>query len=226
MTELTARQALAPCQHASLLARTEVQELIRCPAPRRRAHGGAGCLGKAFSTLEALLVCSGLILALSGCVSSGIPGAIRTAPPRPLSVSQVQQAPDRFLGEPVRWGGTIIAVRNRAGTTEIEILSRPLSSDGEPRAEAPGNGRFIALLAGFADPAELPEKRLLTVAGHLARVERRPVGEYPYPYPVVAVEQRFLWPKPPPPRPPYFYPDPWYHPWYRPWHPWYRPWYY
>ena len=121
----------------------------------------------------------------------------------------------------MRWGGTVLAVHNRERATEIEILSRPLGSNGKPREKGSGKGRFIALLTGFADPAEYPEEHLLTVSGRLARVETRPIGEYPYSYPIVAVAQSYLWPKPPPTPPPYFYRDPWYYPWYRPWHPWY-----
>jgi len=161
-----------------------------------------------------------VILLLAGCASSQVPRAIDEAPEKPVSVSQVQQTPDRFLDRRVRWGGTIIAVRNRQRTTEIEILSRPLDSRGRPRGKEPGTGRFIALLTGFADPAEYPEKRLLTVTGRLERLEPRPIGEYPYSYPVVMVEQSHLWPKPTPQGPPYLYPDPWYHPWH-PRHPWY-----
>lgn len=162
-----------------------------------------------------------LILLLTGCASSQVPRAIREAPTDLVLVSQVQQEPDRFLDRRVRWGGTIIAVNNRKRTTEIEILSRPLGSNGRPSEESAGQGRFIALLAGFADPAEYPKKRLLTVTGRLARVETRPVGEFPYSYPVVAVEQSHLWPKPLPSPPLYFYPNSWYYPWYRPWSPWY-----
>ena len=77
---------------------------------------------------------------------------------------------------------------------------------------------------------EYPEKRLLTVTGSIVQVQTRPVGEYPYRYPIVAVEQHYLWPEQPPPSPPYYYPDPWFHPLHDPWywrgHPGVRPpWY-
>lgn len=163
---------------------------------------------------------------LAGCATSPVPHMIRQKPVLALTVSEVQQEPERFIGLQVRWGGTIIAVNNRERTTEIEILSRPLDADGKPRGKETGEGRFIALLAGFADPTELPEKRLLTVTGRLTRVETRPVGQYPYVYPVVKIESRYLWPNPPPPQPPYYFYDPWYNPWYRPWYPRYGPWYY
>jgi outer membrane lipoprotein len=165
------------------------------------------------------------LLLLGGCATSEVPQAIRDEPARSPSVAQAQQAPEPYLGRRVRWGGSVIEVRNRRRTTEIEVLSRPLKADGAPRDDGPGEGRFIALLQGFADPAEYPKDRLLTVTGRLQRVETRPVGEYPYPYPVVEVQSRYLWPEPPPPPPPYSYPGPWYDPWYGPWHPWYGPWY-
>jgi outer membrane lipoprotein len=122
------------------------------------------------------------------------------------------------MGRTVRWGGTIVSVTNRAHSTEIEILARPLDGDGEPRPGAPGEGRFLAEAQGFLDPAEYPNDRSLTIAGPLLRVETRQVGEYPYVYPVVRADSRWLWPESPPP---YLYPGygpwPWGGPWYDPW---------
>jgi outer membrane lipoprotein len=177
---------------------------------------------------QAAIALMSMLLLAAGCATSRVPQAIREGSTPSVSVAQVQRAPERFLGLRVRWGGTILAVHNRERATEIEVLSRPLDGDGEPREEMPGEGRFVALLPGFADPAGLPRDRLLTVTGRLQRVETRPIGEYPYPYPVVVVEGRYLWPERPDPTPWYWDPwywDPWYHPWYRPWHPWHRPWY-
>ncbi len=141
---------------------------------------------------------------------------------------------ESYSGQRVRWGGSIIAVRNLPDNTEVEVLSRPLDSDGEPRADADGAGRFIARVAGFVDPAEYAKDRLLTVVGLIDGVETRDVGEYPYRYPVIAVSSRYLWPELEPD--PYPYGNPWYYggygygPWYGPgFGPWYgpgfRPWY-
>jgi outer membrane lipoprotein len=170
-----------------------------------------------------------IALTVTGC-AAGVPPAIRQAPTAHLTVSETQGNPTESIGARVRWGGTILAVRNRERVTEIEVLARPLDGFGKPDADAPGQGRLIALLAGFVDPAEYPKARSLTVAGRLERVETRPVGEYPYPYPIVAAEALYLWPEPPPPEYPYPYPYPWYDPWFSlspwpgPWsHPWHRP---
>lgn len=164
------------------------------------------------------------LLSLCGCASN-VPPAIRSAPEISALPSAVQRDPARYVGRHLRWGGTIIGVQNLPRTTEIEILARPLHGNGEPRADAPGEGRFIARATGFLDPAELPADRLLTVAGRLQGVETRLVGEYPYPFPILEAEVRYLWPEPLPPEPyPYPWYDPWFSPWYRPWGPWWGPW--
>ncbi len=181
-------------------------------------------------TLSILSLSLALAL-LVGC-ASGVPQTIREGVAASPSLAEVQQHPERYLGRRVRWGGSILAVRNLARTTEIEVLARPLDGLGEPDADAKGMGRFMIEFAGFKDPAEYPKERLLTVVGTLVKVETRPVGDFQYPYPVVAMETFYLWPKPirylyPAPYP---YSYPWYGPWpgfYRaPWYdPWFDPWY-
>jgi outer membrane lipoprotein len=167
------------------------------------------------------------LLSLGGCATSRVPEAIREDAPTSPTVASVQQQPETFLGQSVRWGGTILAVHNGPDRTGIEILARPLGRDGEPDQAASGLGRFVVEMAGFKDPAEYPEGRLLTAVGTVTRVEQRDVGDYPYPYPVVTAMAWYLWPEPPPVYdlyPPFAYP--WYRPWYGPWYdPWYGPWY-
>ncbi|SDW25298.1 outer membrane lipoprotein [Thiocapsa roseopersicina] len=170
------------------------------------------------------------LLVLGGCATSRVPEAIRDpALPSP-AVTEVQQRPETFIGQRVRWGGSILDVHNARETTRIEILAKPLNSSGEPDDTSRGLGRFIVELPGFKDPAEYPKQRRLTVVGPLARMETRDVGDYPYPYPVITADAWYLWPNPPPVAPvsPYDYPwyRPWYGPWYGPWSgPWYGPWY-
>lgn len=162
------------------------------------------------------------ILPLAGC-ATGVPDSIRDPSATTVEVSQVQTQPNRYLGQRVRWGGTILGVSNREHTTEIEVLSRRLGHDGAPVSDSRGQGRFIAEVPGFLDPAEYAKDRKLTLVGTLSGMETRPVGDYPYRYPVLRVESRHLWPKPVSPGlygPPY----PWFSPWYDPWYdPFYRP---
>jgi outer membrane lipoprotein len=165
-------------------------------------------------------------LVLTAC-ATGVPESIRDPQVTPIDVKDAQTAPDRHLGQRVRWGGTVIGVTNGERSTEIEILARPLGRDGAPDSSSPGQGRFIAEAAGFLDPAEYPKGRELTVVGILTGTVTRSVGDFPYVYPVVRTESRYLWPEAPtavPYGPPY--PWPWYDPWYGPWYaPYYRPYY-
>jgi outer membrane lipoprotein len=183
--------------------------------------------------LAAVIALISIAAIVSGCAST-VPGAIREAGAS-LTLAQVQQAPQAAVGQPVRWGGTILAVRNLADRSEIELLARPLAHDGEPRAAAKPLGRFIAELSGFVDPAEYSQDRRLTVFGPVREVVVREIGEYPYHYPVVTATSRYLWPRERWPvagpnsvyasgawgwGPPYWpYPGPFYGPYYRPWFP-------
>lgn len=167
-----------------------------------------------------------IALCLGGC-ASGVPDAIRDASTTLVEVTQVQAQPNRHLGQRVRWGGTIIAVDNEPSATKIEVLARPLGGDSAPSQGAASQGRFIARVAGFLDPAEYPKDRALTVVGIITGVETRPVGDYPYAYPVVQTESYYLWPQQPPAGyygAPYPWPGPWYDPWYGPFYwPYYGP---
>jgi outer membrane lipoprotein len=135
----------------------------------------------------------------------------------------VRETPEQFIGTAVRWGGAIVSVRNLKDETVVEIVSRQLDGDGRPRAEDQSEGRFLAQVTGFLDPAVYAGKREVTVSGRVAGALRQSIGEFPYQYPIVRVEQIYLWePRLQPNYDPYRN-DPWY-PWGYPYWP-YRPWY-
>ena len=134
-----------------------------------------------------------LVFLLAGC-SSNIPDRIRLSPAYDLKVKQVQASPKRYLDERIRWGGEIISVENKKSDTWFEVLSRPLDSEGQPRWRAESEGRFLARMSGFLDPAVYAPGRELTVSGWLGSTTIRNVGEYPYRFPLVNVEEHYLWP--------------------------------
>ncbi|MDH3452010.1 MAG: Slp family lipoprotein [Gammaproteobacteria bacterium] len=152
-------------------------------------------------------------LAVSSCAST--PDPIRDAEDGP-PLGVVREAPQRFIGERVRWGGTIANVENDAEQTRVYIVARELQSSGRPARSDFSTGRFVALLAGFHDPVILAPGRELTVVGVLHEAMRGTIGEFDYVYPVVNAETHRLWPKREPSynyyRPPYhpYYYDPWY----------------
>jgi outer membrane lipoprotein len=132
------------------------------------------------------------------------------------TLAAVRANPDLFIGRKVHWGGRIVQVENRRNETLIELVAQPLTTGGQPRDSGISEGRFIARLAGFVDPAIYAAGRQLTVTGKLEAAIERPIGEYPYRFPVVTAESYRLWEERRTPEVIY-YPDPfWYprSPWY------------
>lgn len=158
-----------------------------------------------------LLIMTGFL----GACASQIPNEIRHVPPEMPSESAVREQPQHYLGARVRWGGTVVSVENRPSESVIEIISRPLESNGRPQDEQPGLGRFLARFSGFLDPAVITAGQPITVLGTVEGTEEHAIGKYQYQFPVIKIESYYLWP----PKPVQAYPPPY---WYDPW--WYDPW--
>ncbi|MCQ8129848.1 Slp family lipoprotein [Methylomonas rivi] len=134
-----------------------------------------------------------LALVLSGCASH-IPLTVRKAPtPNPTLADALAQAEP--LKQPVRWGGTILAVVNHPNDTEIEILAKKLGRYGKPSDGDDTQGRFLARVDGFLDPAVYAQGRLVTVFGLIDALVERNVGEKPYRYPLIKAQSQYLWPR-------------------------------
>jgi outer membrane lipoprotein len=132
-----------------------------------------------------------LLLALVACAPAPIykPSASNVnVPPQ-----QVAATPDRFGSGDVIWGGRIVQVNNLADHSEVEVLAYPLDSSQRPKASDTGNGRFIVLLPGYAEPLNYPAGRLMTVAGRLDGTRTAQVGQAPYTYPVVSASSSHVW---------------------------------
>jgi outer membrane lipoprotein len=159
-------------------------------------------------------------LGLAACAST-LPEPLRQDPPGAPRLDEVRTGPDRFQGSQVRWGGVIASVQNRSDDTLVEVVARPLDGRGRPRETDSTQGRFLARVPGFLDPAVYTAGREITVSGRVAGLEARPVGEYEYPYVRVDADQHHLWATRETPHE--TYPPWWYDPWY-PYHPFYSPW--
>ena len=162
-----------------------------------------------------------LLLTLLTACASQVPVAIREPIAGGPDVSSARAAKAELIGRHVRWGGVIASVENHKQDTWIELVDRPIESGGRPSDTDTSGGRFIARIPGFLDPVIYAKHREMTVTGVLAESITRPVGDYPYRYPVVDVDNYYLWAKPLPPPSPYYYDPFWYDPWYRPM--WYIP---
>lgn len=165
-----------------------------------------------------------IVVILGGCANKP-PASISKIPADTLTVSEVRANTGRFVGSEVRWGGVITRVENKASATWIEVVSRELRKDGEPKLDGRSDGRFIASFSRFADPVVYKEGYLLTVVGTIEGQVIRPIGEYDYTFPMVLVTGSYLWkveekPRYPDYPPPWYY-DPWpYYPRPYPFYPW------
>jgi outer membrane lipoprotein len=152
-------------------------------------------------------------LLLLGCQT--LPEAVRT--PLGPALEQVRENPAAYVGQPVRWGGTIAQVENRQTQTWLHVVGRALDGQGRPFESDRSPGRFIARVSAFLDPEIHAKGREVTVAGRYAETVISPVGAYPYPTPVVDADTVFLWEKRPEPSPYWPYYDPFYPWWGYPW---------
>jgi outer membrane lipoprotein len=134
-----------------------------------------------------------LLVSLGACQST-VPIEIRKSPPGSPPLSEAREKAHAFEGVPVRWGGTIVSVKNRENDTLIEIVGKALESDGEPVAADDSLGRFMVRVEGFLDPAIYRANRDVTVYGSLEKPIERTVGERPYTFPVVQSQTLYLWP--------------------------------
>ena len=175
------------------------------------------------------------VLSISLCAL--LCAACASLPPGPIRIdlttnpdfAQVHANINHFVGQQVRWGGTIQSIHNLSNSTELEIIARPLNEIARPNIFDNSPGRFIAQIQGFLDPSDFENGRDITVIGIIKGGTTRRIGEYQYSYPIVSAATSYLWPR----RPVYkryvpnvydSYPY-WLDPWYG-WYPGYPWWYY
>lgn len=111
-----------------------------------------------------------------------------------LDVDQELPAVDTADSAVVKWGGTITRVVNLADEqTLLEIVSRPLRSNGRPVHNDTSEGRFVAYIDKFLDPEIVVSGRDITVVGTLVARQSGLIGETQYVFPVVAAQAISYW---------------------------------
>lgn len=128
--------------------------------------------------------------ALGGC--AGVPETIRTPAPGP-DVREARADPDAHTGSVVRWGGTISGIQNLENRTIITVVARRLSGRGEPQSDSASIGRFLAEADRFLEPQEYQSGRRITVVGRFTGIREDRIDQYVYEYPVVQVNNLYLW---------------------------------
>lgn len=98
-------------------------------------------------------------------------------------------------GKTVIWGGVILNVTNLRDSTRLEILAYPLDGNQKPNPGETPLGRFIVGYAGYLEPADYTEGRMVTVRGILGGTTQGRIGETDYTYPLLTSGQIYLWPR-------------------------------
>lgn len=110
-----------------------------------------------------------------------------------VSFTDVREEPEQYKGETVIWGGVILKARNTEDGSELEVLQTPLNFLYEPGDPRESKGRFIAKTPKFLDPEVYDKSKVITVAGTVVGKKAKKLDEAQYTYPVVEIEESYLW---------------------------------
>lgn len=143
--------------------------------------------------MQRLLPPLALLLLLAGCATTPRFDTSQAA----LSVTPEQAVTemDRLEGTRVLWGGAIVSSVNQEEATRLEILAYPLDDRQRPQTKAKPLRRFLAIQEGYLETADYAQGRWVTLTGPLTGTQAGRVGEAPYTYPVVRIEDIQLWPE-------------------------------
>ncbi len=139
---------------------------------------------------------------LTGLIVLGLLSACAAAPRWEVSgvnksVTPAQAAADiqSSRGQVVQWGGVIVSAQNLKDATQLEVLAYPLDESGRPRQDTQPLGRFLALKNGYLETVDWSPGRLATFIGPVQATRSGAIGESHYTYPVLSIQQSYLWPK-------------------------------
>ncbi|MBU4427106.1 MAG: Slp family lipoprotein [Desulfobacterales bacterium] len=141
----------------------------------------------------------------------------------PVSFNELLSDPNTHRGRNVILGGYILEVKNESDGSRLTILQAPLDFQNRPHSRDKSKGRFLARTDKFIDPEIYKKERKLTVGGIVAGVSAQPLGDRIYRYPVIEVEELYLWAEETRqdwPYDPYY--DPYWDHWGFPWYPYHR----
>lgn len=133
------------------------------------------------------------IFFLQAC--SNLPVNIKNAPSTDLQFHHVLSDSASFQNQPVRWGGTVIDVVNKAQETELQIMYYPLNYYGRPLLNKSPSGRFLSISKQFLDPALYTTNTEITIAGSIQGTVEKTIGEKIITMPIIAIDNYHIWPK-------------------------------
>ncbi|MCK9563975.1 MAG: Slp family lipoprotein [Bacteroidales bacterium] len=130
---------------------------------------------------------------LAGCASG--PGFALDAVNAGLKPAAAARADADAAGQKVLWGGRIIQVVPGPEHTTLEVVSFPLRRNQQPDTSGGSEGRFLMWYPGYLEPEDYQAERLVTVVGTVREARTGQVGEAEYRYPVIVVDELYLWPE-------------------------------
>ena len=110
-----------------------------------------------------------------------------------LTFSELNKAPENYRGTMMMVGGTIVDAKNLKEGTQIEVLQKPLDSEGQPVVTDETGGRFLIVSETYLDAAVYHRGRSITIIGEVAGSKAQPLGEIEYLYPVLTAKELHLW---------------------------------
>jgi outer membrane lipoprotein len=137
----------------------------------------------------------GLVGFLAGC-ASGVPSGVAECrtPVGDQSLTPALVAErDAVSGDWQTWGGKLVQARHREDTTELELAAYPLTDCGRPRLDATSVGRFIIVVPGYLETADLSSGQPLTATGRLLGIREGDVGGQRYRFPLLEDPAPRVW---------------------------------
>lgn len=136
------------------------------------------------------LLAAGLWVA--GCAPT-FPRQITDRVDRHITFKELKADPEKLKGTWLMLGGVIVSSRNAKEGTYIEIMQKPLESDGRPVDTDETEGRFLVQSEEYLDSAVYHRGRVITVVGEVAGQKTMPLDETTYQYPLLAAKAMHLW---------------------------------
>ncbi|OQZ03422.1 MAG: hypothetical protein B6D34_07975 [Candidatus Brocadia sp. UTAMX1] len=111
-----------------------------------------------------------------------------------ITFSAVLNDPESYKGQMIVLSGIIIETENTKEGTVLRILQRPAGFRGKPKDVDATGGRFLALDNRYLDVNVYSKGRSVTIAGEILGKRIIPLGQIDYQYPLISVEEIYLWP--------------------------------
>jgi len=140
------------------------------------------------------LICIFLITLSLGC-ATGISPKVRSQVTYTGTFSEIQKAPDEYIGKIVMFGGKILNNQASPSASELTVLHLRIDGRDRPKEGDQSEGRYLIQSDQFLDPAIYKKETLLTVAGKITGSEVRAIGGFEYVYPKLKAIEIKLWPK-------------------------------